>query len=353
MLMAAKADADAAKAMEYKAGAEATARKQESQAGQASASGFAAMADFRNLRALSSGIVSDRLVAPGTSVMPGQAILRLKVVSRIRVQAELPQSSSDSAVEGGKVQVEINKKIRFGTITAVFPSINDTTRTFKVEAILENSDDTLKSGSFARMAILTDEKETDLVVRNQAIQDDLQGGHYVWLVKDNGDTNGVHDWTCTMHPQISRPGPGLCPICKMDLVPRSRSGKFVAAKQTVTIGKTDGSHTQILDGLTEGDQVVWAGFETLQPGTPIKPADWGETGPVSLPTGNGDMPGMHGMSTEQLDHSQHSSGPTTSIPPGQHETQVWTCTMHPQIVRSQPGKCPICKMALVPKEPAK
>lgn len=357
MLLAAKADADAAKAMEYKAGAEATARKQESQAGQASASGFAAMADFRNLRALSSGIVSDRLVAPGTSVMPGQAILRLKVVSRIRVQAELPQSSSDSAVEGGKVQVEINKKIRFGTITAVFPSINDTTRTFKVEAILENTDGKLKSGSFARMAILTADKVTDLVVRNQAVQDDQQGGHYVWLVKDNGDTNGIHDWTCTMHPQISKPGPGLCPICKMDLVPRSRSGKFVAAKQTVTIGKTDGSHTQVLDGLTEGDQVVWAGFEGLQPGTPVKPSEWGETGPVSLPTGNGDMPGMPGMPAQAPENPKSSSSqvltPPKSASTSQHHSQQWTCTMHPQIVRSEPGKCPICKMELVRMEPEK
>lgn len=26
-------------------------------------------------------------------------------------------------------------------------------------------------------------------------------------------------WTCSMHPQIRQPGPGLCPLCAMDLVP--------------------------------------------------------------------------------------------------------------------------------------
>lgn len=26
-------------------------------------------------------------------------------------------------------------------------------------------------------------------------------------------------WTCSMHPQIRQPGPGKCPICKMDLIP--------------------------------------------------------------------------------------------------------------------------------------
>lgn len=27
------------------------------------------------------------------------------------------------------------------------------------------------------------------------------------------------EWTCSMHPQVRRPGPGSCPICGMDLVP--------------------------------------------------------------------------------------------------------------------------------------
>jgi hypothetical protein len=26
----------------------------------------------------------------------------------------------------------------------------------------------------------------------------------------------------------------------------------------------------------------------------------------------------------------------------------WTCTMHPEIIKSEPGKCPICGMQLVP-----
>lgn len=26
-------------------------------------------------------------------------------------------------------------------------------------------------------------------------------------------------WTCSMHPQIRQPGPGICPICNMDLIP--------------------------------------------------------------------------------------------------------------------------------------
>ena len=33
------------------------------------------------------------------------------------------------------------------------------------------------------------------------------------------DAGGHQVWTCAMHPQIRQPGPGKCPICKMDLIP--------------------------------------------------------------------------------------------------------------------------------------
>ena len=42
--------------------------------------------------------------------------------------------------------------------------------------------------------------------------------------KDGGDSADAsaesgQEWTCSMHPQIRQPNPGLCPICNMDLIP--------------------------------------------------------------------------------------------------------------------------------------
>ena len=31
-------------------------------------------------------------------------------------------------------------------------------------------------------------------------------------------------WTCSMHPQIQAPNPGLCPLCGMDLIPLTDAG---------------------------------------------------------------------------------------------------------------------------------
>ncbi|MCH8557890.1 MAG: efflux RND transporter periplasmic adaptor subunit [Balneolia bacterium] len=39
------------------------------------------------------------------------------------------------------------------------------------------------------------------------------------------DANGNEVWTCSMHPSVREDGPGICPICAMDLIPASASGE--------------------------------------------------------------------------------------------------------------------------------
>jgi len=39
------------------------------------------------------------------------------------------------------------------------------------------------------------------------------------------ETTAVTEYTCSMHPQIRQPGPGLCPICAMELIPVSEDQK--------------------------------------------------------------------------------------------------------------------------------
>ncbi len=40
-----------------------------------------------------------------------------------------------------------------------------------------------------------------------------------------GEQAAEGDWTCSMHPQIRKSGPGKCPICGMDLIPVSQAAK--------------------------------------------------------------------------------------------------------------------------------
>src|SRR5437763_16041179 len=40
--------------------------------------------------------------------------------------------------------------------------------------------------------------------------------------------------------------------------------------------------------------------------------------------------------------------PTPNASPSAHHEQRYTCPMHPEIVRAEPGQCPKCGMTLVP-----
>jgi len=53
-------------------------------------------------------------------------------------------------------------------------------------------------------------------------------------------------------------------------------------------------------------------------------------------SGNNTIPATQ----EQTGHEDHDQGEETAT--------VWTCSMHPQIRKDKPGKCPICAMDLVP-----
>ena len=46
-----------------------------------------------------------------------------------------------------------------------------------------------------------------------------------------------------------------------------------------------------------------------------------------------------GKKAEEHDHSQEMES-----------EEMWTCSMHPQIMRPEPGDCPICGMDLIPTE---
>ena len=43
-------------------------------------------------------------------------------------------------------------------------------------------------------------------------------------VTTTGEATKPEVWTCSMHPQVQAPKPGLCPICAMELIPLSELG---------------------------------------------------------------------------------------------------------------------------------
>ena len=73
-----------------------------------------------------------------------------------------------------------------------------------------------------------------------AIAWSLKGTPATTSTTDPADAHAGHAeapqiWTCSMHPQIRRDGPGKCPLCGMDLVPVKASA---SGMRTITISPT-------------------------------------------------------------------------------------------------------------------
>jgi multidrug efflux pump subunit AcrA (membrane-fusion protein) len=207
-------------------------------------------------------------------------------MNRVRVQAKVPGRYAGEIREGSPVIVTIEGKTRTGTIASVFPVQDSMTRTFTVEAILENKDSVLQPGAYVTMELQISRPKAGMAIRNDAVQTDAAGNNYVWTLRER-ESAGATDWTCTMHPEVSESEPGICPICKMDLTPRESTAKYIAVRKPVVVGTKGANTTIIVSGLKSGDQVIFGGVDDLTDGSAVAPVAWGESGPAELPAGSG------------------------------------------------------------------
>lgn len=283
---------------------QANARKAEARAAKSNAAGASVIGDYRQLRALTNSMVADRFVSPGGIVAAGQRLMMLHVADPIRIQAKAPQQLASQLHVGSQVSIVMGKTTWHGMLSSIFPQADATTRTFTVEAVLRNPDHAILPGAFLSMQVQTSAGQRQVAVRNSAIQTDANGANYVWVVAPGKGPGSVSDWTCTMHPEVSKTGPGKCPICEMPLVPRTRNGSSVATRRAVTVGKSNGEYTGVLSGLQDGETVIWTGFSYLTEGQAVQVTDWDRGGPAEgvkpkeHPVSDS-MPGMDMSSTKK------------------------------------------------------
>ncbi len=70
-----------------------------------------------------------------------------------------------------------------------------------------------------------------------------------------GET-AIEHWTCSMHPQIDMPQPGKCPICGMDLIPKTKNDESLSAnsfKMTKNAMALANIQTQIIGSKNKFD----------------------------------------------------------------------------------------------------
>lgn len=176
-----------------------------------------------------------------------------------------------------------------------------------------------------------------------------------------GESSASGDWTCPMHPEVSLPGPGACPKCGMDLVPRAPAMSPRA------------HYRMMVDMAMSTAQLPWAlaigaASAVLLAVLMMRiPWDLSSAMPSQDSTA---MVGelllsrymlafegaafliLAGMVGAVVFAKRERMPASAKGAPATHASDVpgtvYTCPMHPEVRQATPGQCPKCGMDLVP-----
>ena len=201
-----------------------------------------ALIDKRQLRAPFSGRVGIVTLTPGSYLKAGDVVLTLQQLDPVFVDLNVPQDKLAEIKVGQKIVLSLEAfadRPFLGEITAISPKLDLATRNAQVEASVPNTEELLKPGMFASVAVQVGEQKPYLTLPQSAITFNPYG-ETVFLVTHSGkkDAKGK------------------------DEMPSAQS-------VFVTTGAKRGDQIAVLTGIKEGDEVVTSGQLKIKNGTPL------------------------------------------------------------------------------------
>ena len=202
-----------------------------------------------------SGVLGLQTAQRGQYVSSGQAIVQLTRVNELELLFTLPEEDAPKVALGQTVFGRVGRcGERFqGTVEAIDPTLDATTRTLAVQARVTNKERRLRPGMSATVRLAVGEAQDSLVIPREALT--AQGSRYMVLVLTDGEAGTPTE------------------------------GKQTVRAQPVTLGRFLANGVEITSGLTQGDQVVAAGHQKTRPGAPVQPTPWQETANTNLDLG--------------------------------------------------------------------
>lgn len=194
----------------------------------------------KSIRAPFSGQLGIRQVDLGQYLAPGTALVNLQKLDPMYLDFTVPQAQIDLIHVGESVTVQTNafpNKAFTGTISAIEPQVDISTRNLKVRASIANPNGELLPGLFATARVKRGDEKQYVTLPNSAIAYNPYGST-VFIVKSEG---------------------------------KGADGKpkLVVEQRFVTTGLTRGDQVAVLSGLQVNEVVVTSGQLKLRNGTPI------------------------------------------------------------------------------------
>ncbi len=134
------------------------------------------------------GFIARRLVNRGEYVSPGQALFELVALDPIEVEFHLAEVDSSRAVLAAPVTVRVAPypdESFAARVSAISPTINSSTRTLRVKAVLSNSEGRLRPGLFARVDLGVNERDDVPMVPEEVVLQRADGAVVFRLLDDD------------------------------------------------------------------------------------------------------------------------------------------------------------------------
>src|SRR5215475_2870176 len=176
------------------------------------------------------GFIKDRPAAAGQFLKANSPVVTIVQNSPLKPHAEVPETAVASLRVGRPVEFRVDafsERTFEGKITRLSPSVDQQSRTLRLEAVVNNADGLLKPGFFARVTIQTDRKDKAVVV----------------------------------------PAESLLSVSGIEKVFVIENGKV--AERIVRSGARSANDVEIIDGLTEGERIAKSDLGSLQQGREV------------------------------------------------------------------------------------
>jgi RND family efflux transporter MFP subunit len=118
------------------------------------AQGAGTLAAYRTVHSPDDAVVVKRLVDPGVYVQAGTPILRIAVIDRLRIQANVAQEDLSGITIGTPMEARSsNGKILRGRVSSISPAADATTHTALVEAVVNGTGSDVPPGGYVRVTL--------------------------------------------------------------------------------------------------------------------------------------------------------------------------------------------------------
>lgn len=224
-------------------------QRRESEAAQTTAAVKAQQARInqKTIRAPFDGISGIRQVNLGQYVATGSPVVSVQSLDPIYLNFTLPERRLPLLHVGQRVNAAADaypETTFSGKITAIEPAVQESTRTFLVQATLTNPELLLQPGMFGRVQVDIGEPSTVKLVPQTAIQFNPYGNS-VFIVREDDD------------------------------------GTLRAHQRFVMTGERRGDLISILDGLEVGDRIASSGLLKLRTGSVVIISDNADMAPTA------------------------------------------------------------------------